>query len=115
MKRTFIVISVFLCSFFVLWFSWEIINDMTMKEREPNDIGYVVFHHETVYFVKGENLEKSHLEDFSEEDIWRASPFEQVSILMDAELKITTNGIKHGEKVAIWYDEVLESYPAQIK
>ena len=65
--------------------------------------------------MKGENLEKSHLEDFSEEDIWRASLFEQVSILMDAELKITTNWIKHGDKVAIWYDEVLESYPAQIK
>lgn len=86
-----------------------------MKEREPNDIGYVVFHHETVYFVRGENLEMSHLEGFSEEDIWHPSPFEEISMLMNAEIKLTTNGIKHGDKVAIWYDEVLESYPAQIK
>ena len=65
--------------------------------------------------MRGENLEMSHLEGFSEEDIWHPSPFEEISMLINAEIKLTTNGIKHGDKVAIWYDEVLESYPAQIK
>lgn len=30
-------------------------------------------------------------------------------------MKLLGTGIKSGDQVAIWYEEVLESYPAQIK
>jgi hypothetical protein len=41
--------------------------------------------------------------------------FEEIAILLDDGMKLLGTGIKSGDQVAIWYEEVLESYPAQIK
>lgn len=93
----------------------EISSNISTKGREPNDIGYVAFHKGTIYFVKGGNIKTSDLENFSDDDVMYSKKFEEISILINAEIKLTTKGIKSGDKVAIWYEEVLESYPAQIK
>ena len=93
----------------------EISSYISTKGKEPSDVGYVVFHKGIIYFVKGEDIKTSDLENFSDEDIMFSKKFKGISKLINVELKLTTKGIKSGDKVSIWYEEILESYPAQIK
>ena len=98
------------------WVFSEMSNRFSMKGQEPTDEGYIVFHNGTKYFVKGENITASDLENFSDEDVAMFSKkFEEIAILLDDGMKLLGTGIKSGDQVAIWYEEVLESYPAQIK
>lgn len=98
-----------------IWLASEISSNIAINGREPNDLGYIVFYNEAVYFLKGENIKASDLKNFSDEDVMYSKKFEEISILINVGIKLTTKGIKSGDKVAIWYEEVLESYPAQIK
>src|SRR5690625_2845601 len=105
-------LTIFLFIVIGLYFTSEMYSYMTIKGRDPSDIGYVVFHHGTSYFVKGENLTETDLKSFSDKGNFRSNKIEEVAILDDISIK---RGFKNGDKVAIWYNEILESHPAQIK
>ncbi|MGY3717939.1 DUF3221 domain-containing protein [Sutcliffiella cohnii] len=96
-----------------LWFLSEISSNLSIKGRDPTNVGHIVFHKGTIYFIEGENITASDLENFSDEDVMFR--FGNLSIIVNGEMKLIGKGIKSGDRVAIWYDEVLESYPAQIK
>ncbi|MBN6888764.1 DUF3221 domain-containing protein [Cytobacillus horneckiae] len=98
-----------------IWIFSEISSNISIKGRQPTDIGHIVFYQGTTYFIKGENIKPSDLEGFSHEDIMFSRKFEEVSKINDSGMKFLGKGIKNGDKVAIWYEEVLESYPAEIK
>ncbi|CAG9623326.1 DUF3221 domain-containing protein [Sutcliffiella rhizosphaerae] len=98
-----------------IWVISELSIYYSTKEKAPTDVGYAVFHYGTLYFVKGDDITVSDLESFSDEDVMFSGKFDEVSILMDGGVKTIGKRIKSGDRVAIWYEEVLESYPAQIK
>ncbi|MBD7938863.1 MULTISPECIES: DUF3221 domain-containing protein [Cytobacillus] len=113
--KTIFNIGNFLLILIGIWIFSEISNNISIKGRQPTDIGHVVFFQGITYFVKGEDIKTSDFEVFSHEDIMFSRKFEEVSIFDDSGIKLLGKGIKNGDKVAIWYDVVLESYPARIK
>ncbi|MEK5109014.1 DUF3221 domain-containing protein [Cytobacillus sp. FSL K6-0129] len=113
--KTFFNIGILLFILIGIWVFSEISNNISIKGRQPTDIGHVVFFQGTTYFIKGEDIKTSDLGNFSHEDIMFSRKFEEVSIINDNGIKLLGKGIKNGDKVAIWYEEVLESYPSEIK
>ncbi|KOS62581.1 DUF3221 domain-containing protein [Lysinibacillus agricola] len=95
----------------VLWFIGNVSQLLSSKENTESEIGYIVMHEGIVYFIQGKDVQQSDIESFASEN---SNKFESVSILNN-ELKLSMKGIKSGDKVRIWYSEILESNPAKIK
>ncbi|MFJ7730927.1 DUF3221 domain-containing protein [Lysinibacillus sp. NPDC097231] len=98
----------------VLWFIGDVSHLLSSKENIEREIGYIVLHEGIVYFIQGKDVQQSDIESFSSENLMYSNKFESVSILNN-ELKLSMKGIKSGDKVRIWYSEILESNPAKIK
>ncbi|MCL1696507.1 DUF3221 domain-containing protein [Lysinibacillus sp. BPa_S21] len=98
----------------VLWFVGNVSQLLSSKENTESEIGYIVMHEGIVYFIQGKDVQQSDIENFSSENLMYSNKFESVSILNN-DLKLSMKGIKSGDKVRIWYSEILESNPAKIK
>lgn len=98
-----------------VWFLDDFSNNGSISKDNPGHEGFIVHHNGTSYFIEGENIAQSDLQSFSDEDIMNSKKFSSVSVLQGGGLKLGFKGIESGDKVRIWYTEVLEIYPAQIK
>ncbi|MGG2073439.1 DUF3221 domain-containing protein [Lysinibacillus irui] len=98
----------------ILYFLGNVSQLLSSKENSENEIGYIVIQKGTVYFIQGKDVQQSDLESFSSKNFMYSNQFESVSILNN-ELKLSMNDIKSGDKVRIWYSEILESNPEKIK
>jgi len=110
-----IINTVLLLLFLVaLWFLGNVSQLFASKENTESEIGYIVMHEGIVYFIQGKDVQQSDIESFSSVNLMYLNKFESVSILIN-ESKLSMKGIKSGDKVRIWYSEILESSPAKIK
>lgn len=98
----------------ILYFLGNVSQLLSSKENSESEIGYIVMHKGIVYFIQGKDVQQSDIESFSSENLMYSNQFESVSILNN-ELKFSMKDIKSGDKVRIWYSEILESNPAKIK
>ncbi|MBD3109753.1 DUF3221 domain-containing protein [Bacillus sp. AGMB 02131] len=89
----------------------DILSSWNLKD-EHGHVGYVIFNNGTAYFVQGEKPEPINYTNDYILHSERCIPGD--AILQNSAFKIMINGIKSGDKVRIWYKEVLESYPARI-
>ena len=98
----------------ILYFLGNVSQLLSSKENSESEIGYIVIHKGTAYFIQGKDVQQSDFETFSSDNFMYSNQFESVSILNN-ELKPSMKDIKSGDKVRIWYSEILESNPAKIK
>ena len=86
----------------------DILSSWNLKD-EHGHVGYVIFHNGNAYFVQGEMI------NYTNDDILNSERYVPGdALLQNSAFKLMINGIKSGDKVRIWYKEVLESYPARI-
>ena len=102
-------------SFFVVVFLYigDLLYGMNLK-KGAGHVGYVIYYEGTAYFVEDETITPEDMSDYLEAGAIYPQSFFMVAILRNSGLQLAFNRIKSGDKVRIWYEEVLESNPAQI-
>ncbi|MED4987999.1 MULTISPECIES: DUF3221 domain-containing protein [Parageobacillus] len=111
MKRT-INISVLILVLAGLWFLGDWSQQTQVNEGATTMEGFIVFQNDAVYLVEDTDFNKDDAENLSIQEIISKYKFvAKLNISNSSSLK----DIHNGDKVKIWYLEILESVPAKIK
>lgn len=110
------LLRLLILSFFVVVFLYigDLLYGMNLK-KGAGHVGYVIYYEGAAYFTEDETITPEDMSDYLEAGTTHhPQRFFMVAILRNSGLQLAFNRIKSGDKVRIWYEEVLESNPAQI-
>lgn len=71
--------------------------------------GYILLKEERIYFAANQDIKTGDIETYIREQMKKEHPTDAV-----LHLKGTYGQLENGQKIKIWYTEILESYPEQI-
>ncbi|ENQ3105329.1 DUF3221 domain-containing protein [Bacillus cereus] len=114
------IIIVFLIIFMIV-LTWKIdtnseLTRSTMKTSNSavskGIDGYILLKGDTVYFIEEKHIKDAYDRKHLEERLKRKIPADAILHFNNASIE---KGLQTGDKVEIWYSEILESYPAKIQ
>lgn len=89
-----------------------ILSACTTKQVEVPEEGYIIVRNDAVFFVGDKTFNtKVELQNYMEQQINKEHPSDTVLRFKD---KSAYNQLKTGDKIKVWFSQILESYPGQM-
>ena len=92
-----------------------ILSACTTKQVEVKKVpeeGYIIVRNDTVFFVSDKTFEtKVELQNYIEQQMNKEYPSH---IVLSFKVKDAYNKLKTGDKIKVWFSQILESYPARM-
>ncbi|EJS72797.1 MULTISPECIES: DUF3221 domain-containing protein [Bacillus] len=80
--------------------------------KKVSEEGYVILRNDTAFFVDDKTFEtKVELQNYIEQQMNKEYPSHTVLSFKD---KSAYNQLKTGDKIKVWFSQILESYPAKM-
>ncbi|WP_160156421.1 DUF3221 domain-containing protein [Geobacillus sp. TFV-3] len=108
--RRYILVSVILCSIALLFFFSEYSANRSPNQAAVSE-GFIIMKEGEVYLVEDQDFIQDDANKLSIQELRRKYHMSKLWITGAG----TLGGIKNGQKVRVWYSEILESYPSKIK
>ncbi|MGI8384199.1 DUF3221 domain-containing protein [Robertmurraya sp. P23] len=110
MKRI-ITLLITLIVFVILWYLGDLSQQTKVQEESATMEGIIVISNSDVYLVEDSDFTRHEADNLSINEIIGTYP----SVNRLSDVSSSLKNIKNGDKVIIWYTEIQESMPANIK
>ncbi|KAA6455676.1 MULTISPECIES: DUF3221 domain-containing protein [Bacillus cereus group] len=107
MNKKLLIILIGITTIIIFYFLFTK-NDSLNFDVSTNE-GYILLKEGRVYFAANQDIKTEDIEIYIKEQIKKEHPTDTV-----LHFKGTYEQLKNGQKIKIWYTEILESYPEQI-
>jgi hypothetical protein len=85
-------------------------KDVTISQASYQAQGYVIFKDEKIYFIEEQEIKDSNITGYIEQSLKKEHPSDFLLNFNDLN---AAKDLETGDKIKIWVNEILESYPGR--